>query len=88
MPKQIIPEGKVECESCNGTGECVVSCCTGEIINDDFAMCPVCHEHLGEDTCETCDGKGYVDEDFDEYPDKVSGLGARAELLMDIQKGH
>lgn len=52
-----------ECPDCNGSGECVISCCTGDVIRDDWQMCPVCHEHCGEDTCELCNGTGKVDDD-------------------------
>jgi hypothetical protein len=51
-------------------------------------ICPVCHEHLGEEDCQSCDGKGYVDENFGEYPDRAPSLQAKAEMMADIVKGH
>lgn len=84
--KKKIPDGKVECNSCGGTGECIYSCCTGEIVRDDYAICPTCHEHLGESECESCEGVGYVDDIFDDYPDTAPSLQAKADLLMDMQK--
>lgn len=55
-----IPEGHELCPECEGAKELVYSCCTGDIVSNDIMMCPVCHEHLGEEPCFTCDGKGYV----------------------------
>ena len=46
------------CETCDGKGEAVISCCTGDVVDIDIMMCPVCYEHLGEETCPDCDGKG------------------------------
>lgn len=88
MAKKKIPDGKVECDACGGKGVCVYSCCTGEIVRDDYCTCPECHEHLGEETCQSCNGEGVVDDLFDDYPDTAPSLQAKAELLMDIQKGH
>jgi len=51
------------CETCNGKGEAVFSCCTGDIVDSDIMMCPVCYEHLGEEPCYDCDGKGEIEED-------------------------
>jgi hypothetical protein len=53
----------ITCETCNGAGEAVISCCTGDVVDNDFMMCPECQEHLGEETCPDCDGKGEVEED-------------------------
>ncbi len=52
---------KIKCDSCNGTGQAYVSCCTQEIVEEDIAMCPVCFEHLGEEDCPDCDGTGETD---------------------------
>lgn len=49
-----------KCEACNGLGQCVVSCCDGSVIEGDFHICHICHEHLGEDTCPYCEGSGYI----------------------------
>ena len=49
-----------ECEVCNGKGEGYFSCCTGDLVDPDHAMCPVCKEHLGEEDCTECEGKGYL----------------------------
>lgn len=51
---------KVKCDTCSGTGEAYVSCCTQEVVFSDTPMCPVCHEHLGEEECPDCDGTGEV----------------------------
>jgi hypothetical protein len=53
------------CELCNGDGEVVLSCCTGDPVDSDFMICPACHEHLGEETCPDCDGTGEVDDEQD-----------------------
>lgn len=58
---------KQKCESCNGRGWGVWSCCTGNPVNRDIMMCPVCHEHLGEEPCVECDGTGQVDEPDESY---------------------
>jgi len=79
-----IPNGMILCPDCGGRGECVTSCCTGEVISDDWQMCPVCHEHLGEDTCELCGGTGFVDED-EEGSDMYDGQ-LIAENLSDLKK--
>lgn len=49
-----------KCETCNGRGWGVWSCCTGDPVNRDIMMCPHCNEHLGEEDCYDCDGTGYV----------------------------
>jgi len=54
---------KEVCEDCNGTGQAVYSCCTGDIIYSDLMMCPHCKEHLGEEDCYTCNGTGEVGAD-------------------------
>lgn len=81
-----IPEGHEECPTCNGKGEAVISCCTGEVVDDDIMMCPTCKEHLGEETCPDCDGKGHVPVEKEDFTDKTLGLGARAEMLRDRLK--
>lgn len=48
------------CPECDGTGEMMYSCCTDEPVDSDYALCPVCREHLGESDCNTCEGKGKV----------------------------
>jgi len=55
-----IPEGCEECETCNGKGEAIFSCCTGEVMKSDYDLCPTCYEHCGEEECQDCEGKGYV----------------------------
>lgn len=51
------------CPTCNGSGEAVYSCCTGEPVDNDFMICPVCHEHLGEEQCQECKGTGRIPDD-------------------------
>tara|TARA_R110002020_G_scaffold220785_2_gene428782 strand:- start:41090 stop:41344 length:255 start_codon:yes stop_codon:yes gene_type:complete len=75
----------IECESCNGSGEVVVSCCTGDIIDDDFAMCPECYEHLGEEECSDCGGSGKI-EVGTELSAKTKGLQTQAENYIDSMK--
>lgn len=52
---------KEKCPTCNGDGEAVFSCCTNELVDSDYMICPVCHEHLGLDKCEDCDGEGTIE---------------------------
>lgn len=80
-----IPKGMIECPDCRGSGECVISCCTGDVIDDDWQLCPKCYEHCGEDTCETCGGTGMVDED-EEGSEHVD-MQLRAENLSDLKRG-
>ena len=80
------PEGHIVCPTCYGKGEVIYSCCTGEVVDDDLAICPKCHEHLGEETCEDCEGEGYVSEDKEDFSDKVEGLNSLSERHMDSSK--
>lgn len=52
----------IECPDCNGEKEVYYSCCTGEIERNDYHICPCCKEHLGLETCNTCDGKGTIED--------------------------
>jgi len=58
---EINTEGKIDCDWCNGQGEGMFSCCTGEMVDSDWGRCPKCLEGLGEEECEVCDGTGLVD---------------------------
>ena len=62
-----LKETQEKCESCNGKGWGVWSCCTGEPVNRDIMMCPQCKEHLGEEDCYDCDGTGYVKNNYQNY---------------------
>jgi len=55
----------MKCETCNGVGEVYYSCCTGEIVNNDWHLCPECKEHLGLEMCEDCDGTGFISDEKD-----------------------
>lgn len=76
---------KIQCPTCDGKGEAVISCCTGEVIRDDYQMCPECHEHLGEDTCPDCEGSGKVEEDQSLTP-VGPDLQLQAEARAEAQK--
>jgi hypothetical protein len=56
-----------ECCYCNGTGKTHTSCCGDDISStiDESDLCPTCLEHCDTegDTCESCDGTGYMSED-------------------------
>ena len=73
------------CESCNSSGEVMYSCCTGDIIEDDMAICPTCYEHLGDEECYDCRGTVSVTEGTESTP-KIPGLQAIAENYMDSLK--
>lgn len=75
---------KILCETCDGKREAVFSCCTGDTITDDYMICPVCKEHLGEEECIDCQGIGYVDND--KLFNQTIDMQAKAELLSDINK--
>ena len=53
-------EEEEECPACYGKKVGYFSCCTGDMVNEDIAMCPSCYEHLGEDDCSLCDGRGTI----------------------------
>ena len=62
MKNKVIPEGMELCPVCEGKGEAFFSCCTGEVVADEYPICPAkdCLEHLGESECEDCQGTGLV----------------------------
>jgi len=74
-----------ECPDCRGAKVCVISCCTGDVITDDWQMCSVCHEHLGEDTCELCSGTGEVEDD--EEGSDTYDAQLVAENIQDLNRG-
>lgn len=71
MNSLYIPEGCTLCPECEGAKELVYSCCTGEPVYNESMMCPVCHEHLGEEPCFTCYGLGYINEFKQQYINKT-----------------
>jgi len=73
------------CETCYGNKEVIISCCTGDIVDDDIAMCPICYEHLGEETCPDCDGTGET-EDSISGSTHIAGVATRGEHIHDILK--
>lgn len=36
----------------------MLSCCTGDPVDEDIARCPKCKENVAEDTCPECNGTG------------------------------
>jgi DnaJ-class molecular chaperone len=73
---------KHECETCNGSGVAILSCCTGEVVDSDYAMCPSCHEHLGEEECPDCNGSG-VSDNTDVTP-RAEDLMLKAEIYHEL----
>ncbi len=55
------PEWKV-CESCDGKGYNIWSCCGDDITNNDIDLCPTCYEHCGDEKeeCTECNGEGTI----------------------------
>lgn len=58
---EVKSEDRVECPTCDGQGEAMFSCCTGDIVDSDWARCPKCLESLGEEECYDCEGSGFLD---------------------------
>jgi len=75
-----------KCETCNGSGAAVYSCCTGQVVTDDIQICPVCKEHLGEETCEDCNGTGEVSDDYQDFMENAPSLQAKAEMFAESRK--
>ena len=75
----------VKCETCKGSGEAVVSCCTGEVVHGDIQMCPECYEHLGEDTCPDCGGSGEIEEGTPLSP-TAPDMQLAVEAMIDAHK--
>lgn len=72
-----------KCEICSGKGTGYFSCCDGFAVDEDIAMCHTCHEHLGEEDCENCNGTGEVEDDVESTIEKVPDLILQAERLID-----
>lgn len=71
------------CETCNGKKEVAISCCSGDVINDDLLMCPECYEHLGLEDCPDCNGTGEVPANKEYEYSTRGGLQTQAEALND-----
>ena len=50
------------CESCDGEGYNIWSCCGDDITNNDIDLCPTCYEHCGDEKgeCTECEGEGII----------------------------
>ena len=49
-----IKEEEDTCYLCRGVGEVMLSCCTGDPVDEDIALCPICKEHLCLEECPEC----------------------------------
>lgn len=76
---------KCKCDTCNGTGQAITSCCTGDVLSEDMPMCPKCHEWCGEMECPDCEGTGEVEEGTE--LSNVIDLIAQAENRYDESMG-
>lgn len=79
-------EHKDQCEACSGKGEGIWSCCTGDRVDEDYAMCPRCHEHLGEEECQECDGTGLVPLDTPQQPPIIIDPIGQAEAYYEGER--
>lgn len=50
------------CESCDGDGYLIESCCGDNIKGNDIDLCPTCGEHCGDEQfpCPDCNGIGNI----------------------------
>lgn len=55
------------------------------MITGDILMCPDCHEHLAEDTCDRCGGVGQIEEE-DNLPIHKVDLLLKAEYANDAKQ--
>lgn len=84
---KIIPEGFEECPVCNGKGEAMFSCCTGDRVDEDYGRCPTCKEGLSESECEDCEGTGLVKVSDNVKPGIILDPISQAELWADEKRG-
>ena len=75
-----------KCPTCNGKKEVMISCCTGQVIEDELSFCPTCKENMRLEDCPDCQGIGKVPGSKKNFSDKRYGLNSQAEYLMDQQK--
>lgn len=76
-----------ECPICDGKGEAMFSCCTGDRVDEDYGRCPSCKEGLGESECEDCQGTGLVKVSDNVKPGIILDPISQAELWADEKRG-
>lgn len=62
--KTLTKKVRVDCETCEGSGEIQFSCCGIDIKNNDIKNCPRCMENCGDELeeCDVCNGSKKVTE--------------------------
>lgn len=74
---------KIQCPTCLGKGEAYFSCCTGEVVEEEYPLCHKCKEHLGEETCPDCNGTGEIEEGKTELTHHAPSMILAAEYLTE-----
>lgn len=50
----------IECPCCDGTGVSETTNCCDAPYDKDIMLCTECYEHIGEQECDECNGKGTI----------------------------
>jgi sarcosine oxidase delta subunit len=78
--------GYIICPECNSKKVRVYSCCTGDHVDSDIMVCPVCKEHLGEENCFTCKGEGRIQQENNNSEAHLKCLELLSEFS--VEKSH
>ena len=75
-----------KCPTCRGKNQVMISCCTGQVIEDELGFCPDCKENMGLEECPDCQGIGKVPGSKKGFSDKRYGLNSQAEYFNASRK--
>lgn len=72
------------CLSCDGSGYIPICDMCGGKVDEDTLLCFGCHEHSSLSECESCDGHGVKDLDYEEMVELIADRKAdEADRLYD-----